>query len=259
MGAEAPGRVLSALRVPMRRAADALLDWFYPRHCQHCAAPITRPGGRVVCRSCYDELAASRIGGKLCALCGVPMEVAPGSGTFCLDCRLEERHFDLARAIFAYRGPAMSVLKSYKFGGNFHVGPLLLKGAIASGWMPSDLSAPEVLVPVPLHARRLRERGYNQSLLLSRGLRRVWHADLAEGALRRTRYTQQQARLSMRRRWDNVRGAFALRRAEHVQGRRVLLVDDVMTTGMTADECARVLKDAGAARVEVFTLCRTSH
>ncbi len=241
----------------LRDGFSALLDWFYPRHCYHCDAPIEQPRARILCRDCYDVLKADRITGSVCATCGLPLEGAASDEVECVSCRLQKRHFEAARAFTAYAGPASSVIKSYKFKGDYFLGPRFLRGMLAQGWLPDGIGAPDAVMPVPLHPRRRRERGYDQALLLARVLARRFGCRLARGALVRTRYTSQQSLLPVTQRWDNVRGAFAVTRPALVEGKRLLLVDDVLTTGMTAEECAKALKKAGATRVEVLALART--
>ena len=241
----------------LRGCADALLDWLYPRHCYHCEAPIEQSRGHVLCPACYNDLLGRRITGGLCATCGLPLPVEPSGEAMCVSCRLQGRSFDAARAFFAYAGPAASVIKSYKFKGDYFLGPRFLRGLLAQGWLPDGIEAPQAVVPVPLHPRRRRERGYDQALLLARVLAEHFGCQLVRGALVRTRYTSQQALLPVTQRWDNVRGAFAVAKPKLVEGRSLLLVDDVLTTGMTADECAKVLKKSGAARVQVLALART--
>ncbi len=250
----------TGLRLPAaaKRAAEAVLDWFYPRHCYHCGQPLRVPGAHILCRGCFRRLSEGRIGPPQCGVCGLPL-----TGEFvlerrCLHCLGRKRYFERARAMFPYAEPVESVLRSYKFQGDYWLGPRLLRGSLRRGWFPTDLSEPEAVLPIPLHPRRRRERGYDQALLLARALGQHLGAPLLRRALARTRYTSQQARLSMRQREDNVRGAFSVERPHAVEDRRLLVVDDVMTTGATADECAKALKRAGAARVEVFTLARTA-
>jgi ComF family protein len=265
---------------------NSLLDWFYPRHCYHCGRHLQDSGARILCGACSKELADGRIVGAKCAICGLPLagaavgrlpvpdeaiagsplagEAAGGlphageleAAPLCITCRAEERHFDLARAIVTYAGPASSVIRAFKFGGQFFLGPRFLEAMLDRGWMPPEIGGAELVAPVPLHPRRRRERGYDQALLLARVLAKRLGGKLLPGVLVRTRYTSQQALLPVARRWDNVRGAFGVRDAAKFRGRRVLLVDDVMTTGMTASECARVLKKAGAEHVQVLTLAR---
>ncbi|MHC4593185.1 MAG: double zinc ribbon domain-containing protein [Planctomycetota bacterium] len=236
----------------------SLLDWLYPRHCYECGKSLNGTRAHMLCADCFRDLLASRITGAICEQCGLPLGGEPEPGSLCLTCRTERRHFDLARAFFTYSGPAVSLIRHYKFEGDFFLGPKLLYSALDRGWLPPDIGSADVVVAVPLHPRRRRERGYDQAWLLTRVLPRRLGLRLVRGALARTRYTSQQALLPVGRRWDNVRGAFTTRRPEKVRAQSVLLVDDVMTTGTTADECAKVLKKAGATQVQVLTLTRTA-
>ena len=117
-------------------------------------------------------------------------------------------------------------------------------------------AAPELLLPVPLHLKRLRQRGFNQAVLLGEVLAKEWQVPMARRLLKRTRWTEPQVNLTSKQRENNVRGAFELAHAEAVKGKRVMLVDDVVTTGSTVQECAKVLKKGGAASVHVVTVAR---
>jgi ComF family protein len=241
-----------------RGAADALLDWVYPRHCYDCGASMSGGGGRYLCGACAADLAAIRVMAPVCSLCGLPMSGELAPGTLCVACRAERRSIDAARAFVGYLRPATSLIRHFKFRGAWFLGPRIMEAMFGRGWAPDGLAEPELVLPIPLHPRRRRERGYDQAALLARVVARQADRPLRRDVLVRTRYTSQQSRLHMRRRWDNVRGAFTVRKPDVVSGRSVLLVDDVLTTGGTADECAKVLKKAGAARVEVLTLARTA-
>jgi len=245
-------------RSALNGAWQGMLDWVYPRHCCHCEAPLHQQRGRWLCAGCSRHLEAQRICAPLCARCGLPLAGAPAPGTLCTTCRLEERQFDRARAFVAYGGPAASLVKAFKFQGDYFLGPALLRAMVERGWMPTNVGRPDCVVPIPLHARRRRERGYDQALLLGREVARQMGVPLVGGALVRARYTSQQSLLPVRSRWDNVRGAFRVARPGRVAGRNILLVDDVLTTGVTASECARALKKAGATQVAVLTLARTA-
>jgi len=259
-GGEATALAEAARRcvVAGHAALDAVLDWFYPRHCCHCGRPVRSRRHRLLCAACSRQLSAARIEGAVCAICGLPLAVPVQAGTRCVRCRTERLHFDAARALFRYGGPAGSLVRGFKFEGEFFIGPLLMDEAVRRGWLPPELGRADAVLPVPLHPRRRRQRGYDQAMLLARALARRLRTELLSGALVRRRYTAQQASLAAVQRWDNVRGAFAVTRPERVRGRHLLLVDDVMTTGATADECARALKRAGARRVSVLTLTRTA-
>ncbi len=240
-----------------RRAANAALDWVYPRHCYHCGLPLEDAERLVLCRDCSRALRQQRLDGRVCRGCGLPLYGAPDGDTLCMHCLGQERYFDLARAFFAYAGPVSSIIKSFKFEGNYFLGPRLVKAALMRGWLPGAVSTPAAVLPVPLHSARRRERGYDQALLLARVLARHFECELLPAALVRTRYTEQQTRLTFPRRRDNVRGAFAVATQRAVRGRALLVVDDVATTGATAEECCKVLKKAGAGPVQVLTLART--
>ena len=243
--------------------AAGLLDWFYPPHCRQCGLPLSGRKDRLLCDHCHARLERTRIRPPVCDLCGLPMDLDPARGLpTCLRCGAGRPHFDRARSLFAYSGPAMSLIVDLKFHGAFYLADWFVRRASSTGWLGEAAAAlgsarpVDVVAPVPLHPRRRHERGYDQALLIARSLAPQVNAPLCAGALRRLRYTEPQTRLTAARRWKNVRGAFACGEADWV-GRHVLLVDDVMTTGATASECARVLKRGGAAMVSVLTLART--
>jgi len=240
-----------------RALGEAVLDWIYPRHCYNCGDPIYGPGRNVLCRDCTDILLERRIARHFCPVCGLPLPGDSDGESRCLSCMAEERYFDRARSFFPYDSPMAPVIRAFKFRGDFFLGPRLLRGVLRMGGAPPDVETPSAVVPVPLHPRRKHERGYNQSALLGRVLARYFNCRLLPGVLRRTRHTSRQTGLSRTARRDNVRGAFAVAKPQVVGGLSLLLVDDVMTTGATVDECCKVLKRAGADKVQVLTLART--
>ncbi|MBN2123035.1 MAG: ComF family protein [Deltaproteobacteria bacterium] len=152
----------------------------------------------------------------------------------------------------------MDMIQQYKYNGKSHLaaifGPLL--ASFAANWL-KDLTSP-LVIPVPLHPKRLRERGFNQSLLLARPVKDALSADLDVFCLRRTRPTRPQTGLKSHQRRRNLRGAFGVVKKKAVKGRNVILVDDVSTTGTTLNECARVLKRAGADQVFGLVLAKTA-
>ncbi|HLI30809.1 MAG TPA: ComF family protein, partial [Terriglobia bacterium] len=188
------------------------------------------------------------------------------SDALCGSCRNEASDFDLARSYGIYTFPLRELILEVKFRRRERWGRRL-GGLLASLWpsLPSNLLEEQpLLIPVPLHAVRQRERGFNQAELLTQGLR----AKLGRGGarpprldsscLRRTLPTRPQTGLSHRIRFENVRGAFSVSRPERVRGRAVVLIDDVMTTGATISACARALKKAGATHVLALTLARAT-
>ena len=175
----------------------------------------------------------------------------------CGVCRRRRPRFAYARAAARYGGLVREAIHALKFGGRRGLAEPL--GELVAGIGLSALpgAAPDLLVPVPLHRRRERERGYNQALLLSRHLERAWGVPVNADVLVRRGATVPQADLDAPARRRNVRGAFAVTRPEAIVGRHVVLVDDVLTTGATAGECARCLSRAGASVVGVLTIART--
>ena len=190
-----------------------------------------------------------------CAACRTPFQ-----SRFPLDeqgrcalCRLGLRGFDAAYSFGAYEGVLRELIHLLKYGRvRSLAGPL---GERLASALPLDQHF-DVVAPVPLHWRRRLARGFNQAALLARAVARRYAAPVSR-ALKRRRRTSNQAGLSHAKRRANVSGAFVVRRPDRVRGRRVLLVDDVMTTGATASACAAALKRAGAAYVAVLTLART--
>jgi ComF family protein len=164
--------------------------------------------------------------------------------------------FAAARAAFLYRATVRELVHHFKYGGKVQLRrPLGLLTARELAPFASFF-APQLLLPVPLHVRRLRQRGFNQAVLLGEVLARQWGVPLDRYQLLRTRWTEPQVNLSAAERVANVRGAFAVAAKHGLAGKRVLLVDDVYTTGSTVRECARLLAQAGAAAVGVVTVAR---
>lgn len=174
----------------------------------------------------------------------------------CRHCREAPPSFDLARSAVYYDGAAAEVVKAFKYRGALWMENLLVDWleACLNTWLKEE--KPDWVVPVPLHPRRWRERGFNQAVLLAAGLarRRGWRC--GSGMLERVKPTLKQTRLTAPQRLSNVAGAFRAAPVAELNGRTVLLVDDVMTTGATVGACARALKAAGVTRVVVITAAR---
>ncbi len=232
---------------------QALLDFVFPPLCHLCRRHVPDAGALHICEPCRTELAY--IGQPLCTICGEPF-AGSGPDHPCGTCLTDPPHFDTARAALIHQGGARTLIHSFKYHHKTHLKrplALLITERLADH---ARHAACNLILPVPLHRRRLRERGFNQSLLLAEQLSRCWNIPFERQLLRRTRETIPQAELHADQRRSNVREAFAVADPAMLAGRRVMLVDDVITTGSTANECARTLKRAGARAVSVIAVAR---
>lgn len=225
---------------------------FYPPLCVECEAPLA-PGG-YLCDACRDR--AQPIRAPRCERCSQPFHGSMTGPFTCAECQERDFAFDCAVSCYRSRTIVRDLILRFKYQRCHY-----LRRPLAA-WLAETLDDPRIrrqaadaLVPVPLHPRRERDRGFNQAAALAQLLVRparlpVWPA------LRRVRWTETQTRFERSERLENLRGAFAARRGRPVRGAHLLLVDDVFTTGSTVDECARTLRAAGAASVRVITVAR---
>lgn len=230
---DAPNRWLSHLQ-----------QWLLPWRCLLCGD--VGANGMDLCADCAAELPCNT---HCCQRCALPL---PISAHLCGRCQRKAPPWDTAWAPFRYAWPLDRLETRFKFSRDLAAGRVL-----ATAWQrephPADL--PQLIVPVPLHRRRLRERGYNQALELAQPLARALHIPCRHDLLQRVRHTDAQTGLDAVERRRNLRHAFALRGNVPLPSHAVVL-DDVFTTGATLAECARILKRAGVARVDVWALAR---
>jgi len=204
-----------------------------------------------LCPVCEDTLLP--LEPPLCSVCGVPFAAEGGGERPCGRCASSPPAFTAARAAWWYGGELETLLQRFKFGGRRELAGFL--AGLACDPLPPGLGTPDLVVPVPLARPRLRRRGYDQAWLLAREVGRRLGLPATPRAVVRRRHTAPQTGLSAAARADNVRGAFSPGRAD-LAGRRVLLVDDVLTTGASAGAAAQALLDAGAASVAVLAVAR---
>ena len=228
-----------------RRTATTAVDLLFPRRCYGCKAE-----GRYLCGDCFVRL--PRLEAPYCHVCAEPLR---GTARLCDRCWRQPLDIEGVRSVFLMEPPISGMVYSLKYQGVRELAPLL--GALlAEGYTRLGLET-DVLVPVPLHWRRERQRGYNQSALLAAEAGAILGLPVEANALRRIRSTPQQVRAaSGEERRATVTGAFAIGDAAPVTGKRVLLIDDVCTTGATLEACAVALREAGAAGVWALTLAR---
>jgi len=232
--------------------ARGLVDLVLPPRCPACRAIVD--GDDRFCAACWQELRF--LTPPYCARCGTPFEHDMGAGAQCATCLAEPPRFATARAALAYGGPARTVVLALKHGDRQHLARLMARAMRRAAGELLDPGAAPLLVPVPLHRWRLWRRGFNQAAVVARELARLSGAELAVAAVTRVKPTASSQGLGRAARARNVRGAFRVAERQRVRGRRIILVDDVLTTGATAEACARVLRRAGAAEVHVLTYAR---
>jgi len=232
----------------LRRAGQDLLNLVFPPHCAIC-----RQAGAPLCDACLQRF--PRVEPPLCRSCGKPTAGAP----ICQSCQQTPLTIDGIRSAVLLEGGAREAVHQLKYNGCSSLAAPLGR-VMADHWSMHPLPA-GVLVAVPLHIARQRERGYNQAHLLSLEFGRLVGLPAMDGTLKRARNTRAQVGLDASERHANVRDAFVYRAPRHgggVDGQRVLLVDDVCTTGATLEACSVVLKAAGAASVWGYTLARAA-
>ena len=235
-----------------RQASRLLL----PSGCTVCDRPLNDDPVPFFCRQCWANIRPLQ--GPACPRCRRPFASATAvtySPTHeCHDCRTRELYYHEVWAPYAYASPLQDAIALFKYQSKVSLADSL--GALLIQTIPRELDA-DVLVPVPLHPNRLRHREFNQSLLLADGIREALRRPISYWNLVRTLDTDPQISLPRSARLQNIRKAFALRQPRAFAGKRVLLIDDVFTTGATVNECARVLLEADAREVSVLALARS--
>jgi ComF family protein len=238
----------------LRSIATAALDLLLPPACVLCSGPVDAPG--LLCGSCYGQLTA--VGEPCCLCCGVPFDLAwhAAEGGLCQRCIDTPPPFERARGALLYDNGSRLLVLPFKHGDRIEFARILARLMAHAG--ARLLREADVLVPVPLHRRRLFVRRYNQAALLAQALGSMTGLPVLVDALVRVTATQNLDGRSAAERRDEVATAFAVRprRVSVLSGRRVLLIDDVMTSGATAGACSESLLAAGAAAVDVLVAAR---
>lgn len=231
---------------------EAAVSLLYPPICTLCGGK-TR-AGEYLCEQC--EAKAMRIVAPFCQQCSEPFDGAIATVFTCANCAHRTIYFDAAVAAYRGRGIVRQIIHDFKYGRQIHLRHLVARWLYAA-FDDERLRGREfdMIVPVPLHPARQRERGFNQANLLAE-LLTAQISIPSKPVLKRVRYTTTQTALDRAERMENLHNAFRLRRNANVRGLRVLLIDDVLTTGSTLSECARILKRSGAISVHAATAAR---
>jgi ComF family protein len=244
--------VLKRCRRGLRTALRFTLDVALPPLCPSCREPLGDGAG--LCAACWSKL--SLIEPPYCVRLGIPFVYDPGPGLLSMEAIANPPAYQRARAAVRYDEVAKALVHGFKYGDRLDLAPMMGRWMARAG--RELLTGADGLVPVPLHWRRLWARRFNQSAALAGAISAVSGVPVLHGPLKRVRATRQQVGLSQAQRAENVQGAFRvpaeLRGA--VAGRRLILVDDVLTSGATVDTCARALLRAGAAQVDVLVFAR---
>ena len=232
-----------------------VVQWVYPPRCLLCDGRGQCVGSKAMdlCQYCQQQLPFNQ---RVCLRCALPLPAASPVTALCGRCQKKSPAFDCSFSLFRYEQPVVWLIQQLKF--NQRLSHTRLLGELMAQHVVQSLAAralkPQCILPVPLHNKRLRQRGFNQSIELARPVAKQTGLPLLLGHVERTRPTQAQTGLDARQRRKNIRGAFKLRRP--ILYDHVAILDDVVTTGSTVNELARVLKKAGVKRVDVWSIAR---
>lgn len=238
----------------MKEILTGIADLIFPPRCITCDVILKEHGPLPFCPHCTAGI--HFIHSPLCPRCGIPFPITDGEDHLCGECLMTRRPYAVARAVGLYEETLLTAIHLFKYRGRIGIGKVL--GNIMADFAGEiwDMNVFSVIMPVPLHRKRLRERGFNQAVILAREIAKRFSLPIDFLTLRREVFTEPQVGMGREDRSVNVRGAFAVRKPERTAGNRILLVDDVYTTGSTLTECARTLLKAGADSVAVLTLAK---
>ncbi|MBU1486548.1 ComF family protein [bacterium] len=240
----------------IKAAFDNFLNFFFPARCKICLHPLRSYQEKYVCARCLSEIETISC---YCQKCGLPLSpsFAEIKDPLCEPCQRKKRQFHLSRSAAPFFGNVRECIHLFKYSKKMALakplGDLMLK-ALFSFWPDLEI---DLILPVPLHPDKEDSRGFNQAYLLARQISKSIKVPAVKSNLQRIVNTASQTSLSPKERLKNVKGAFKIKRPEALAGKKILLIDDVFTTGATVEECSRILKAAGVREVNVFTLART--
>jgi ComF family protein len=226
----------------------------FPPQCLGCSEILHPQSGQLFCPVCKKKI--KFITGDICPVCGTIFPDSPAKSHLCGNCMENKTYFSCARAVVSYETIILDAIHQFKYGNNISVGALLASFMADFSFPDVDFTGYSLIIPVPLHIKRLRQRGFNQSLILARALAKKKQIPVNFSLLKRNKFTETQTGLNKAERNKNIKGAFEVSDKKKIVGKNVILVDDVYTTGATINECAKILTKAGAQKVTVLTLAR---
>jgi ComF family protein len=244
----------SQLSTKLSQLADQALGFVYPNVCQLCGEERATSHEGFVCSQCWHQVRFIRP--PFCKRCGLPFQGEITAAFECANCKELEFHFRSARSAVIAAGAVLEVVHRYKYQRALWFEPFLADLLLREALPELRGQEWDCLVPVPLHPAKRRQREFNQAERLATHLGAAAGIPMNTELLERVSPTATQTKLSRAQRAENMRGAFAMKNKQKLNGERILLFDDVFTTGATTDACAKVLKKAGAGEVAVWTVAR---
>ena len=237
----------------LRALLRSLIALCFPPRCLCCDTSLAAPTTLLFCPDCLGAM--NFIKEPLCTCCGRAFPDAAGDNHLCGNCLTKPPHFTSARAVAHYHQPLSDAIHAFKYSGKTYG---LASFAQLAKQLDPPLAQTDLIIPVPLHPKRLRERGFNQALLMARAFFPHAGDKIRPELLIRHKWTEPQTALSGANRRRNLKGSFTITDPAQIKDKSVLIIDDVFTTGSTANECARILKKGGAKSIHVFTLARVA-
>jgi competence protein ComFC len=248
--------MISASFIPpsIKRSLRTAVDLVYPRQCKLCGGVKRCDAFPFLCNDCFDS--AKVIYPPCCQKCGLPFAGNVDQEARCANCAELSFEFDRAVSMFHFKGVVREAIHRFKYSNEEYWSKVLIEWTSKAADSCLIEGEFDVVIPVPLYPVKFRERGFNQSGVLAEAIAKKCGVQYDAKTLIRTRETETQVHLDRRERLENLKGAFGIRKGVSLPHTRVLLVDDVLTTGSTASECAVALRQAGATSILVFTLAR---
>jgi ComF family protein len=238
----------------LQRILAGLADIIFPPRCISCDKVLISEENRHFCSDCYSQISFVR--SPICMQCGIPFVSEDQNDHLCGECLTSKPGFSIARCVGRYETTLLHCIHQFKYREKIGYGKILGKLMAEYEYPMFKISDYSLIIPVPLHLKRLRERGFNQSVVLAREIAERFSLPIEFMMLKRHTYTEPQVNLGRKERESNVKGAFKVLDTGKISGEKIILVDDVYTTGSTVKECARVLMNCKAKDVAVLTLAR---
>lgn len=236
---------------PLYNSGSRLLNLLLPARCLHCGTSVDEVN--TVCSACWQQM--HFLSAPFCDTCSQPFDFTMPEGSECAACAQTPPQFDKARSVLVYNEHSRKLISEFKYSDRIHASKAYGKWMARAG--KDILKDADVIIPVPLHSKRLKKRLYNQAALLAQVIAKEANITYNPIVLQRIKHRPPQAGLNKAERQKNIKGVFALKPNHTLKGKHVVLVDDVMTTAATINECCRILKEAGVASVSALTLAKT--